>query len=238
DWLRWMALRGLRGVLAVIRLFAVLATNILNTKTPKNVALPEAIAVCLSLVVVAGAHLVARQARWARRRVPPLPGMEKRFAVSVAAAAVLLTGAALLIPPISTADLSSHFFPGGGGGTNGTGEGRLGGAGTIQFNGATVPGGALVSQPRQVLTYSNSNNAAVYLRIIDDTQFVAGNWYPNEGAASQQGIDFGGLAFNADKVPRDRSPADGGVGAEEVAVRTDIRLQPGATGQTSQALFA
>ena len=44
---------------------------------------------------------------------------------------------ALLIPPISTADLSSHFFPGGGGGTAGTGEGRLGGAGTIQFNGAT-----------------------------------------------------------------------------------------------------
>ena len=237
-WLAWMALREFRGVLAVLPLYAVLAINVLNTKSPNNVALPEAIAVCLSLVVVAGAHLDALQARWTRQRVPPLPGMRTRFAVSVAAAAVLLTVAALLIPPFSTADISSRFFPGGGGGTTGQGAGRLSGAGAIQFAGATVPGGALVSQPHQVLAYTVNTNAPVYLRVINDTQFLAGNWFPDEGSGTLQNIGFGGLHFKGGNLPRDRSLADGGVGAGEVAVQANIVLQPGATGQTSYAVFA
>jgi Transglutaminase-like superfamily/TgpA N-terminal domain/Domain of unknown function (DUF4129) len=233
-WLAWMALREYRGVLAVLPLYAVLATNVINTKSPDNVALPEAIAVCLSLLVVAGSHLDSLSTRWVRRQVPPLPGTRTRFAISVTVAAVLLTVAALLIPPISSADISGRFFPGGGG----NGNGGPSGVNTIQFANSTVPGAALVSQPRQVLIYTVNTTVPVYLRVINDTHFLDGNWYPDEGSSSAAGVVFSGIEFHAGPLPRDRTVADGGIGADEVAVQADIELQPGATGDTSYAVFA
>ena len=43
-WLGWMVLREHRGVLAVIPIFSVLATNVVNAHDPNPVALPETIA--------------------------------------------------------------------------------------------------------------------------------------------------------------------------------------------------
>ena len=48
-WLGWVALREHRGVLAVIPVFSVLATNVVNAKDPDPIAFPEMIAVVLAL---------------------------------------------------------------------------------------------------------------------------------------------------------------------------------------------
>ena len=235
-WLGWVAIRERRGILAVLPLYSVLATNVLNTRAPDAVAVPEAVAAALSLLVVAGSHLDALQAAWSRDRIPSLPGTRGRFAATVAVAAVVLTVAAVLIPPATTTDISSVFFPGPGAGGHGAGIG--GGAGTIEFSTGTVPGGALVSQPQPVLTYSVDTSAPVYLGVVDDTQFVAGNWYPDQGGeTSGPDLAFAGLQFAAGSVPRDLDPADGGATTDSVAVHADITLQPGATGATSYVPF-
>ena len=44
-WLGWMALREHRGILAVIPIFSVLATNVVNARNPNPIALPETVAV-------------------------------------------------------------------------------------------------------------------------------------------------------------------------------------------------
>ena len=237
-WLGWLAIRERRGILAVIPLYAVLATNVLNTHAPDSVALPEALAAGLSLLVVAGAHLDSLQAAWSRERIPSLPGTRGRFALTVAVAAVALTLAAVLIPPATTTDISSVFFPGPG--SNGHGAGVGSGTGTIEFSTGTVPGGALVSQPQPVLTYSVDTTAPVYLQVVDDTQFIAGNWYPDQGGDAGTGpnLAFAGLQFTAGQIPRDLNPADGGAAAGQVAVHADITLQPGATGATSYVPFS
>ncbi|MBV8196304.1 MAG: transglutaminase domain-containing protein, partial [Candidatus Dormibacteraeota bacterium] len=237
-WLGWLALRERRGVLAVLPMYAVLATNVLNAHAPDTVALPEGIAVMLSLVVIAGSHLDALQARWVQHHIPSLPGTRGRFAATIVVAAAVLTGVALLLPPVSTADISSRFFPGPGPG--GRSAGALGGAGLVEFATGTVPGGSLVSQPQPVLTYTVDTPAPVYLRIVDDTQFIAGNWYPNPGADtnSPNVITFGGLRFTGGVLPRDTSVADGGIGAATVTVHADIIVQPGATGSTGYVPFA
>ena len=211
-WLGWMALREHRGVLAVLPLFAVLATNVLNAHNADNVALPEAIAVGLALLVVAGAHLDALQTRWSAQRVGSLPGMRSRFATSAWVVALLLTIAALLLPPLTSTDISARFFPGTGAGGSNSGDQSVNGnpaaPATIQFNGATQPGGPLVSQPQRVLTYSVDTNSPVYLRVIDDTQFAGGNWYPASGGEATSGdIVFRGVPFSAGQLPRNLSLA-------------------------------
>ena len=237
-WLGWLAMREHRGVLAVIPLYAVLATNVLNSKSPDSTALPEALSVLLTLVVIAGAHLDSLQARWSQHRIPTLRGTRGRFAVTVAGAAVVLTAAAVLIPPISTVDISGRFFPGSGSGANNLGG--AGGAGTIQFSAGTVPGGSLVSQPQPVLTYSVDTSTPVYLSVVDDTEFIAGNWYPNQGTAPTNpgsGVSYAGLQFSPGPLPRDLSSADGVGTASTVTVHATITVQPQATGNTSYALF-
>jgi transglutaminase-like putative cysteine protease len=243
-----MALREHRGVLAVLPLFAVLATNVLNAHNADNVALPEAIAVGLALLVVAGAHLDALQARWTAQRVGSLPGMRSRFATSAWVVALLLTVAALLLPPLTSTDISSHFFPGSGAGGSNSGDQTVNGTNsapaTIQFNNSTQPGGPLVSQPQRVLAYSIDTNSPVYLRVVDDTEFAGGNWYPasNGQATSCSGrgcdVTFKGVPFASGQLPRNRSLGAGGVGAVQTAVHAQIVMQPGATGNTNYAVFA
>ena len=110
-WLGWMVLREHRGVLAVIPVFSVLATNVVNAASPDPIALPETIAVVLAIGVVAAAYLGSLGDRWAVSRITPLDGLGWRFGSSAAAVAVVLTIVALVLPPISTTDISSRLFP-------------------------------------------------------------------------------------------------------------------------------
>ncbi|HWW08941.1 MAG TPA: transglutaminaseTgpA domain-containing protein [Candidatus Acidoferrales bacterium] len=240
-WVGWLAIRERRGILAVVPIYAVLATNVLNTRLVDNVALPEALAVFFSLLLVADAHLDSLQARWSSRSVISLPGMRSRFAGSVVVMSVVLTLAALLIPSISSADISARFF--GGNGTNGR---DLGGhpiarapasAGTIQFNGATQPGGALTSQPQPVLTYTVDSTSPAYLRVITDTQFAGGNWYPSHVGDTAGAVTWDGLQFPGGALPRDRNLADGATSRAVRTVHSVIVMQADATGNSALTPF-
>ena len=234
-WLAWMTLRERHGVLAVVPLYAVLATNVLNARSPNTVALPEALAVALSLVVIAGTNWESIQERWSRSAVLALPGTQTRFAATVAVAVTLLTAAAVLIPAATSSDISARLFPGSQAGQHGTGGA---GAATIEFNPGTVPGGALVSDPQPVLTYTADTAEPVYLGVFNDTQFRAGNWYPSDGGAAQApGLSFGGLRYSGGALPRNISAADGAAFAATAAVHATITEQTGATGGTNYALF-
>ncbi|HEX6537760.1 MAG TPA: transglutaminaseTgpA domain-containing protein [Candidatus Dormibacteraeota bacterium] len=233
-WLGWMALRERQGVLGVLPLYAILATNVVNSHNPNAVALPEGIAVALSLVVIAATHLDAVESRWGVSAVHALPRTRTRFAATVVVAVAALTAASLLIPPATTGDISARFFPGS---KPGTGNGGIGAA-TIEFNPGTIPGGALVSHPVQVLTYSTDTAEPVYLRVVDDTQFVNGNWYPDEGGEQlASGLTHGGIRFPSGTLPRDLSAAGGAGMAASATVHADMTAQPGATGSTSFGLF-
>src|SRR5580704_1222429 len=143
-WLGWVVLREHRGVLAVIPIFSVLATNVVNAKDPDPIAFPETVAVVLALAVIAAAYLGALGDRWAAARITPIGGMRVRFGSSAAAVAVGLTVVALLVPPLTDTDISSRLFPNGLGiGTSGKGGGQpgLGGVATIGFNPSVELGG-------------------------------------------------------------------------------------------------
>lgn len=233
-WLGWMALRERQGVLGVLPLYAILATNVLNSHNPNAVALPEGIAVALSLVVIAGTHLEAVESHWNVSAVLAMPRTRTRFAATVVVAVAVLTAASLLIPPATSGDISARFFPGS---KPGTGNGGVGAA-TIEFNPGTIPGGKLVSHPVQMLTYSTDTTEPVYLRVVNDTQFVNGNWYPDEGGAQlAPGLGYGGIRFASGAIPRELSAAGGAGMAASATVRADMTVQPGATGSTSFGLF-
>ena len=240
-WMAWLALREHRGVLAVLPVYIVLATNVLNAKSASNVALPEALAIAASLLVIANAHLDGLQRRWASQRISSLPGIRSRMVLSAAVlgAGVVILG--LLIPPATTTDISGRFFAGAGG---------SGGAGravaitpnspaTIAFNGNTEPGGPLVSQPHPVLTYAVDTDAPVYLSLINDTVFSEGNWYPeHSGTQYSDGYAYEGVSFAAGALPRDHLRVDGAVPIVARVVNAEVTLQPHATGGVDQAPFA
>lgn len=226
-WVAWLSMRERRGVLAVVPVFAVLATNVLNAHSVDNVALPECLAVFFSLMVVADAHLDAVESRSATHRVIALPGTRSRFALSVAVMSVLLTVAALLIPSLTSVDVSSHLFPGSSNGSGGptVGTGLGSGTGTIEFNGATQPGGALVSHPRTVLSYATGSGAPAYLGVVADTLFSAGNWYPDHPGDAPDGFGWEGVPFTAGALPRDSSSADGAVAHDTARISATITMQ-------------
>jgi len=240
-WVGWLAIRERRGVLAVVPIYAILAVNVLNTRMVDNVALPEALAVCFSLLLVADAHLDSLQARWTSRSVISLPGTRSRFAASVAVMSVLLTLAALLLPSISSTDISAQFFPGGGTNTRNLGGHPIARApasiSSIQFNDATQPGGALISQPQPVLTYTVDSASPVYLRVITDTRFVGGNWYKSLVGDTAGSITWDGLPFPGGALPRDRSLADGATSSAVRTVRSQIVMQADATGNSALTPF-
>jgi transglutaminase-like putative cysteine protease len=236
-WLGWMVLREHRGVLAVIPVFSVLATNVVNTASPDPVALPETIAVVLAIGVVAAAYLGSLGDRWTAARVTALNGLSWRFGSSAAGVAVVLTVLALVLPPISTTDISARLFPHGFSfGSNGKGSGGSGGAETIGYNPSVTLGGALVSHPQLVMTLTDNTTANVYIRVNNDPQFAAGAWYPSS-ASSDPGDAWIGISFPAGPLPRDVNPADGGVGKDETLVTATVTMQPKATGLEAAAPF-
>jgi transglutaminase-like putative cysteine protease len=236
-WLGWTALREHRGVLAVIPVFSVLATNVVNAKDTDPIAVPETIAVVLALAVIAAAHLGALSDRWASARITPLSGMRVRFGASAAAVAVGLTVLALLLPAVSTTDISARLFPNGLSlGSSGKAIGHPGsgsGTETIGFSSSVELGGRLVSQPRTMLTYTTDSPAVLYLAVADDTFFSGGNWYAPAGGGGSVGATYAwtGVQFPAGQLPRDTNPQDGGVGGQGQEIHANIVLQPGATGQ-------
>jgi transglutaminase-like putative cysteine protease len=233
-WLGWVALREHRGVLAVIPVFSVLATNVVNAKDPDPIAFPETIAVVLALAVIAAAYLGALGDRWVAARITPIGGMRLRFGSSAAAVAVGLTVLALLVPPLTDTDISSRLFPHGLGiGNSGKGGGQSGPGGdaTIGFNPSVELGGRLVSKPKLVLTYSTNTNVPTDIRIEDDTQFVNGSWFPQTGINGPTSNTWNDVPFPGGLLPRDTDPTHGGVGADQQQVQATIILQKGATGQ-------
>jgi len=242
SWTGWMAVRERRGVLAVLPCYAVLAVNALNAPSLEHVAFPEAIAVMLSLVVVGRVHLLDLSARWRRSGVVALPGTERRFGRVTLVASVLLLIAAVVVPPASTRDISGIFFkfnsttghhgsgPGDGSGGSGSGPG------TIRFDAATVPGGPLVSNPVPVLAYTTDSDQTVYLRVVNDTYFSQGNWFPNQQPGSADtGLAATTISADPGQIPRDRNPDDGGVGAPTSLQQVNVKvvLSGPATGEGS-----
>ncbi|MFZ0127957.1 MAG: transglutaminaseTgpA domain-containing protein [Candidatus Dormiibacterota bacterium] len=239
-WLGWMVLREHRGVLAVIPVFSVLATNVVNAQDPDPIALPETIAVVLALGVVAAAYLGSLGDRWAASRITALDGLGWRFGTSAAGVAVVLTIVALVLPPVSTTDISTKLFPKGVGfGSSGKGAGRtiVGGADTIGFNPSVTLGGALVSHPQLAMTYVVNTNAAVYIRVADDTLFDRGTWNPESGENTDAGSTWNAIQYPQGLLPRDLNPADGGIGSNEATVAATLTLQQNATGQLPLAPF-
>jgi len=238
-WLGWMALREHRGVLAVVPIFSVLATNVINARDPDVVAVPEIIAVGLSLSVIAAAHLASLRDRWASARITPLQGLQWRFGSSAAGVAVGLTVLALIIPAVSNSDLSAVLFPHGiglGVSTGASGNGP--GSGTIGFSESVQLGGKLVSEPRLVLTYTTTTNAVVYVRVDNDTTFDDGQWYPPSRGPALGGFTWNGVIYPGGLLPRDTDTADGGIGAaDESEVDATIVVDQGATGDTPRVPF-
>ena len=211
-WLGWMVLREHRGVLAVIPIFSVLATNVVNAANPNPIALPEVIAVVLAIGVVAAAYLGSLGDRWAASRITALDGLGWRFGSSVAAVAVVLTIVALVLPPISTTDISRKLFPHGLGiGSNGKGSGPTV-VGRSQHHRLQRHrrrlGGPLVNHPQPVMTYTVTTNATVYLRVANDTQFDKGSWFPEDSTNDPDPTsNWSSSTFPKGLLPRDNTQA-------------------------------
>jgi transglutaminase-like putative cysteine protease len=238
-WLGWMVLREHRGVLAVIPVFSVLATNVVNAASPDPIAIPETIAVVLAISVVAAAYLGSLGDRWTASRITAIDGLGWRFGTSAAAVAVVLTIVALVLPPISTTDISARLFPHGlslGSTGKGTHAVVTGGANTIGFNPSVTLGGPLVSHPQLVMTYTDNTTASEYIRVDNDTEFVGGSWYP-QGPSSVGDTPGNGLQYPGGLLPRDTDTADGGIGKDETVVTATFTMQPKATGTEPLAPF-
>jgi transglutaminase-like putative cysteine protease len=239
-WLGWMVLREHRGVLAVIPIFSVLATNVVNAQNPDPIALPEVIAVVLAIGVVAAAYLGSLGDRWAASRITALEGLNVGFGASVAVVAAVLTIVALVLPPVSTADISSQIFKSGLGSSGGKGAGPtiLGGTGTIGFNDSVTLGGPLVSHPQLVMTYTVSTTASVYLRVADDTIYNKGSWTPETSTNDNDpNSAWTTVEYPQGLLPRDNSVADGGLGKDEQTVSATLTMQPDATGDEALVPF-
>jgi Transglutaminase-like superfamily/TgpA N-terminal domain len=242
-WMTWVALREHRGVFAVLPVYIIVATNVLNARTGHDVALPTALAVGASLLVIANAQLDSLQVRWQRRQVKALSGIRSGMVGSTAVVAVAILIVGSLLPRVTTEDISGNFFTGGNGSGSHAGAGDAAGGGSpasIAFNAATQPGGPLVSSPKPVLTYTSSTAAPVYLRVVNDTEFSQGNWYPEHGVSTtpDHRLAFASVTFDGGSLPLDTSPADGGVGDATALVTIQATLKPNATGDVDQAVFA
>lgn len=241
-WLGWIALREHRGVIAVVPVYSVLAVDVLNTMRPERIALPVTLAMGLSLAVIAAAHLGSLDARWEPAHITPIDGVRWRFARSVAPVAAVLTVVALALPAISSTDYSTRLFPQGVGtdaSEQGASAAAPGGTTAIGFNLSVNLGGPLVSQPKLILTYRTSTDSSAYLQIADDTAFDRGDWYAPSGGPSLNGGDiWGGVAFLSGSLPRDTNALDGGVESDEQAIKAEIVIDQGATGDEQLVPFA
>jgi transglutaminase-like putative cysteine protease len=179
-WLGWVAFREHRGMLAILPVLVVLAVNSLNAPTvnlasgaESSVGLPEVIAIFAAILLVGISELGGLAALWRWRRVPAMSGLRGRFTASLAVVAALVVVASLLLPPLTQANVVNFF-----GWLSGQGNGAGNGPGTslIGFSPDVTPGGALVSNPRPVLTYYTDSGDPEYLAMVTDDTFSDGNW--------------------------------------------------------------
>jgi transglutaminase-like putative cysteine protease len=239
-WLGWMALREHRGVLAVVPVYSLLAVTVLNAQRPDGLALPLALAMGLSLAVIAAAHLGSLRASWAPAGISALKGLRWRFVGSAAPVAAGLTIVALVLPAVSSTDFSARLFAAGGSGAFDQDGGGAGSNGTsaIGFSLSVKLGGSLVNAPKIVLTYRTDSGSGAYLQVATDTDFDRGNWYaPARGASSTGGTTWGSVPFASGPLPRDTSIADGGIGNDEQAVDAQVVVYQGATGDQQLVPF-
>lgn len=238
-WLGWWLLRERRGVIAVVPALLVLAINVLNAPNRDSEALPVMVSLAGLLLCAGGAQLGRLLEGWRWRRLPALPLVGRRFAGSLLLTVTLAIAGAVVIPPVSNHDYSGHLFGGGGDGTGGGfgtgGNGTGWDTQTVAFDPNTQPGGPLRIAPQPVLRYTTDAVGSVYLRVVTDPVFDAGNWY----VAGYGGRPVGVAAYPGGDLPRDRSVAAGGVGEDAAKVTLNITafLGPEPTGATSYGIF-
>ena len=240
-WMTWLALREHRGVFAVVPVYIVLATNVLNARSDHDPALPTVLTVGFSFLVIANAYLDALLVRWQKRNIRALPGIRAGMVGSTAVIGVGIIILGSVLPRATSTDISGQFFTGGGSnghGSRGAGGAEGNGPATIGFNVNTQPGGPLISNPKPVLTYTADTNAPVFLRVINDTTFNAGNWYPEHAVTTyDRGIVFTSLPFRAGSLPIDSARSDGALASDTVRITALIKLRPHATDDQGRALF-
>ena len=235
-WLALLAVREHRGVLAVMPIFVVLAINVVNASTPASMVLPEGVAVGLALAVIAAAHRESLGAGWVAGRITPLGNLGWRFGSGACLVAIALTLTAMILPPASSADLTAWLSSFGRNGLQ-DGPGTLPGAETIGFASTVNLGGALVSHPKPVLTYTTDDGASAYLSVVADTDFDRGNWYLPASGSSPGGYTWTGVQYGGEELPRDTNPADGGIWNDEQTVHAHIVMTATDTGPEQFALF-
>ena len=230
-WLGWVALREHRGALAVVPVFGVLATNVVNAPNPGQVALPETIALVLAVAVMSAAHFGSLGADWRSERITALDGIRWRFGSSAVVVAIVLTMVAVLLPPATSANISARLFPHALGisaiGTKKAGlPTRTGGASGVGFDPVVQLGNPPLVAPQPVLTYTDDIHGYVYLRLTSETQFEDGNWLPpTQETANESEAEYSGGA-----IPRGPQPAD------ETTVTVRVVMQGSATMPTSPLL--
>jgi transglutaminase-like putative cysteine protease len=225
-WVAWFAVRERRGAIATGPCWAVIAVNVINAPSTSAVTIPATLAAAAALMLIAAVHLDRLNDGWRRRRVSVLPGTGGRFATAAAIGGAFIVVLALVVPPLSSTDISGRLFGGGGGsgaghkGNFGSGTGSNGA--TVRFNSATVPGGALLLSDTPVLTYTSSLATGEYLQMETDSVFDAGNFLPAQ-SANNNGDDTEEIA-DPGLIPRDRTVADGGVGAEQGKISLTVSM--------------
>ncbi|MFN2591823.1 MAG: transglutaminase domain-containing protein [Candidatus Dormibacteria bacterium] len=230
-WMGWCAFRKRRGVLATLPCYTVLAVNALNAPSLGRVAIPETVAAALCLLLVAEVELDRLAARWRARTVIVMPGVRSRFAVSMTLGTAAVIGLSALIPPITNRDISAvlfaaHVRPPQAGMDSPAATPPAGGA-SVGFSRSTRPGGPLVSRPRPALVYSTDSPDPAYLRLVNDTIFTAGNWFPAAPPGARAQAGGGAVVTTATTtsdgfIIRDREPAHGGVSVSQRAVHAVV----------------
>ena len=224
-WAAWFAVRERRGAIATGPCWAVIAVNVINAPSTSAVTFPATLAAATALMLIAAVHLDRLNDGWRRRRVSVLPGTGGRFATAAVIGGAFIVLLALVVPPLSSTDISGRLFGGGGpgaghNGNSGSGTGSNGA--TVRFNSATVPGGALSLSDTPVLTYTSSLATGEYLHMETDSVFDAGNFLPAQ-SANNNGDDTEEIA-DPGPIPRDRTVADGGVGAQQTTVSLTVSM--------------
>ncbi|MFN2451178.1 MAG: transglutaminase family protein [Candidatus Dormibacteria bacterium] len=241
-WLGWVAVDERRGVLAVLPCIGVLMPNAIAGGDPGQIGLPTALAVGFAILLIARVELLRRALGWQRRRVPQLPGTERRYWRTAAVAALAVTGVGSLAPAASSRDFTNALLASIGGG-HGSGNGghngaprprpRREGPPAIGFSPLVSPGGPLVDRPVPVLRYILGGGGTSYLRVTVEGVFSGGDWLPSASAAGDTTV---GAAPGP--LPRDRDPSDGGIGRH--VARQDVQVllsSAGATGDANLAVF-
>jgi transglutaminase-like putative cysteine protease/drug/metabolite transporter superfamily protein YnfA len=231
-WTAWFAVRERRGALATAPGWAVLAVTVINAPDATHVGLAATVTAVVAIMVIAAVHLERLNDSWLQRRVGVLPGTDGRFATAAAAGGVLIVLLALVLPPVTSTDVSGRLF-GFGGSHGGSGAGTSPGgtgisSGTVRFSPSTIPGGALTLADAPVLTYRSSTLSGLYLQMATDGVFDAGNWLPDESALNNG--DFAQEVVDPGAIPRDRSVADGGVGAQQQTVTASVSVSNDTSG--------